>query len=398
MVLLSVFACTDRSRVLAVGLGRCPFNVGKVGEQMRGRVLGTMVVVAAVIPVLLGACQEDGQRRVRVWLGTCSVTEDCHIEENWVGGSVCVDGLCVCPDPDEAPCCPGGRWEADCEWSAFECRPRAVCLQLQMVEPGGRCTRDEECVEPIDWRCGASVCRAGRCAFEVAAGERSQSQYLGDCRENYCDFLGDVKELASPSDVPFDNNPCTADMCEGEEGLNLPLEDGVPCPGVGWGICVLGKCQECSQPLGIDFFTCPAPGEICDSDRCAPASCANKVLDGGETDLDCGGAECAPCASGRKCVNASDCTSNVCQNGVCKAPTHDDGVKNGSETGVDCGYPGGPLYSCKDGEGCRSEQACVSRVCWAGVCQKPTCFDYRQNQGEKDVDCGGPCVTCPPKT
>jgi hypothetical protein len=32
--------------------------------------------------------------------------------------------------------------------------------------------------------------------------------------------------------------------------------------------------------------------------------------------------------------------------------------------------------------------------CEDGACQPPTCDDRIQNQGEEDVDCGGPCITC----
>ncbi len=30
----------------------------------------------------------------------------------------------------------------------------------------------------------------------------------------------------------------------------------------------------------------------------------------------------------------------------------------------------------------------------SGVFVSPTCFDNRQNQGEEEVDCGGPCISC----
>ena len=36
-------------------------------------------------------------------------------------------------------------------------------------------------------------------------------------------------------------------------------------------------------------------------------------------------------------ASASDCQSGVCTGGICQAPTCNDGVRNGSETDVDCG-------------------------------------------------------------
>ncbi|MFT3773278.1 MAG: MopE-related protein [Minicystis sp.] len=41
-------------------------------------------------------------------------------------------------------------------------------------------------------------------------------------------------------------------------------------------------------------------------------TCGNNAKDGTETDVDCGGAACGKCATGKGCLVASDCTSNVC--------------------------------------------------------------------------------------
>jgi hypothetical protein len=61
------------------------------------------------------------------------------------------------------------------------------------------------------------------------------------------------------------------------------------------------------------------------------------MFNGDETDFDCGGAVCAKCSTGNKCKIPSDCISGVCNAWVCQAPTCSDCVKNGTETGVDCG-------------------------------------------------------------
>lgn len=61
------------------------------------------------------------------------------------------------------------------------------------------------------------------------------------------------------------------------------------------------ECQEI-QPK----FVAPSP-----SAPPAPLSCVNRVLDGDETDVDCGGAMCKPCASGRTCLQDSDCLGNA---------------------------------------------------------------------------------------
>ena len=61
------------------------------------------------------------------------------------------------------------------------------------------------------------------------------------------------------------------------------------------------------------------------------ALCVNGVLDEGEADVDCGGANCGPCEPGQGCEGASDCDSGVCSAGACAQPECGDGVTNGTE-------------------------------------------------------------------
>ena len=75
------------------------------------------------------------------------------------------------------------------------------------------------------------------------------------------------------------------------------------------------------------------------------ASCTDGLLNGEETDIDCGGPQCPACNDGQKCLVGSDCLSGVCDPSflVCLPPSCFDGVKNDGEEGVDCG---GPCPSC----------------------------------------------------
>jgi len=124
--------------------------------------------------------------------------------------------------------------------------------------------------------------------------------------------------------------------------------------------------------------------------QCAAASCKDGVKNAGETDIDCGGA-CPKCDTAKKCKVAADCASGVCKDtgkGLeCQAPTSTDGVKNGTETGIDCGGTGNP--KCADGQGCKDRADCTSDYCKAGVCTAILPGDGVQNGNETDVDCGG---------
>ena len=50
-----------------------------------------------------------------------------------------------------------------------------------------------------------------------------------------------------------------------------------------------------------------------------PVACSDGVKSGDETDVDCGGPQCRPCAAGKECLDPGDCASGVCTGGVCAA-------------------------------------------------------------------------------
>jgi hypothetical protein len=88
-----------------------------------------------------------------------------------------------------------------------------------------------------------------------------------------------------------------------------------------------------------------------------------------------------------------------CDDGSCiTAPPDDtcfDRVKDGAESDVDCG---GGCRSCKATEACTGPADCESGACDAGSCRAPTCFDGVRDGFETDIDCGGTCELCSPMT
>ena len=133
---------------------------------------------------------------------------------------------------------------------------------------------------------------------------------------------------------------------------------------------------SCGQILGLDDYH-------------AVMMCLDGVQDGSETDVDCGGKDAPACATGKTCIAPSDCQTGVCTGGKCAPPGPTDGVKNGSETDVDCGGgAGAPL--CGDTKACAlGPRDCASFVCTGNVCQAPTNGDGVKNGTETDIDCGG---------
>jgi hypothetical protein len=121
------------------------------------------------------------------------------------------------------------------------------------------------------------------------------------------------------------------------------------------------------------------------------AGCFDAVKNGSETGTDCGGS-CNPCPTGEACGGSADCQSQSCVAGMC-ADTCRDGVQNGSETAVDCG---GHCRRCASGRTCGDATDCGSRLCSGGTCGAcvtstcPECDDgYRCCSMEGHCGCKG---------
>ncbi|RQS71539.1 YncE family protein [Burkholderia sp. Bp8963] len=98
------------------------------------------------------------------------------------------------------------------------------------------------------------------------------------------------------------------------------------------------------------------------------SSCTDGMKNGQETGVDCGGPTCVPCNTGQMCLKGSDCQSSVCSpQGICQAPSCSDNIKNGLETDVDCG--GGVCPTCAAGKMCKAGTDCASGICGMGICQ-----------------------------
>jgi len=127
------------------------------------------------------------------------------------------------------------------------------------------------------------------------------------------------------------------------------------------------------------------------------SSCTNKIVDGEESDIDCGGS-CSRCSSGQKCSMNTDCADPLICNsdfGICSIPDYEvlcgNNRRDFGESDTDCG--GTNCDKCIDGYTCTSNSDCVSRDCSYGICV--SCYDGILNGQEADVDCGAPSCFFP---
>lgn len=142
---------------------------------------------------------------------------------------------------------------------------------------------------------------------------------------------------------------------------------------------------------------------VCKANVCQAPSFTDGVKNGDETGLDCGGtrANAPKCPTGQGCLGDSDCDKAKCDltNKKCLPPTNDDGITNLDETGIDCGGPTTSLKRCATGQGCVATSDCANVLCNAStkVCDPPTKTDGLKNGTESDVDCGGAAPTDAPR-
>jgi len=188
-------------------------------------------------------------------------------------------------------------------------------------------------------------------------------------------------------------------------------------------LCKVPVCTGgvCAIQLASAGASCNDQGGIvCDKYGDCISSCNDMVLDGNETDVDCGGPYCdaafKTCADGKHCLVGGDCFDKVCTGNVCQPASCSDGVKNGTETGVDCGgscsdaptnqaCPSGDICytatDCQSGE-CNSSDTCVQRAngeqCYNGGanCQSGFCANVTNGLGSIccNTACTGSCQYC----
>lgn len=246
-------------------------------------------------------------------------------------------------------------------------------------------------------RCGKN--EATKCAVGAACTAAADCTTL-NCVNGKCDASSCVNKAQDGTEtgvdcggtcpVKCDGEPCT----KNEECQSTTCKPDKTCAPPGTKTCGVGLPNPCENgdPCGQD--------RDCKTDYCRALACNDAPptvhqdgrRNGGETGIDCGGTA-APdklCPGGQKCVTGDDCQSN-CTNGVCDPPSATDGKKNNGETDIDCGGPNAP--KCSLTKSCVTNTDCLANACTATLCVEPTSTDGIRNGGETDVDCGGGTVT-----
>jgi hypothetical protein len=317
----------------------------------------------------------------------CAVGLECNYTQR--GNADCASGVCATPPYYGAP--------GQCV--ATTCQNRRVDVDEVGVDCSGSCTAkcaigetcrfgQGDCVTNAVCSATTRRCEPPGCGDGVLNGNESSI----DCGGPTCLKCGLSKSCNANTDCT--SNVCSGGRCVGsacENGVKDTTEADLDCGGSCPNACATGL----SCTLARDCAS-----NLCVGNRCISDACQDRVRNGAESDVDCGGATCtARCASGKRCTANGDCTSNLCNTTLqqCAAGPCDDGVLTaGSESDVDCGGTCGAMNTSKR---CAVNQRCTAGVdCASGVCNATTmrcvsdaCFDGLKNGTETDVDCGGSC-------
>jgi hypothetical protein len=207
--------------------------------------------------------------------------------------------------------------------------------------------------------------------FGVLATENfvNRSVTFDDFRANFLEGA----QLGDPSSNAFVDVPLVrADAAYRECMPGMPCAAGQAC-------CLSGN--ECEAGLSCSGALSAVFGLGSHAQTCGPSHCTNRVVDGGEQLVDCGGPDCAPCSC---------------------APTVVAGVPGYCTAGCPCGIGD---TDCATNADCLTGLICVKGAAYRygyldgyDTCQPQHCLNRTLDAGETGIDTGGECgsVACRP--
>lgn len=266
-----------------------------------------------------------------VTCGTCAVGLKC------VAGTDCTSNSCVNGVCSAASCVNGvlDGTETAIDCGGLDCSKCAV---------GGGCLTAADCA--------SATCINGTCANPLCSFDEDCAR--GKCVQGSC-------EVTSCTDLVVNGDETGVD-CGG--AVCLPCAAGLACL-LGTD-CASGSCVNtvCTDVQCVSSVEC-GENQDCVKGICSDPSCTDQAKSGAETDIDCGGGTCSPCADDKGCAIATDCVSNSCVNNICSAPSCTNGVLDGQESDLDCG---GTLCDRCTAGACRAGTDCASGVCINQIC------------------------------
>jgi hypothetical protein len=242
---------------------------------------------------------------------TAADNTDVPVDNNQCTADVCTAG---------APSNPPVAVDTACNQNggAF-CNGAGACVE---------CNQASQC-PGMDNECQARSCNANACGLTFQpAGTPVAAQTSGDCQVSQCDGAGAIVTAADNTDVPVDNNQCTADVCTAGAPSNPPVAVDTACSQNGGSFCNgTGACVECNQAS-----QCPGMDNECQARSCNASTCGFTFQPAGtpvamQTAGDCQANQCNGSGAAVSVADNTDvpvdnnqCTDDVCSMGVPSNP------------------------------------------------------------------------------
>ncbi|MBI5534687.1 MAG: TonB-dependent receptor [Deltaproteobacteria bacterium] len=263
--------------------------------------------------------------------------------------------------------------------------PNSVAGKACTESGGSYCSGSGTCVQCVvpttcpgqDEDCKIRSCVSNVCGFEnIAVGTKLPDplQTAGDCKVKQCDGVGNVADVNNDQDLPVDNKDCTNDVCTNGTPSNPPKSSGTTC-GTNLMCDSAGNCVGCLSPADCTGTNTECKTKTCTAGTCgwdfAPAGTALAQQTAGDCQVaQCDGAgntELVPNNSDVP-VDASDCTDNICTNGVPSNPPKQSGTTCSTGGGSVCNA-NGQCVQCLQANTCPgTDTDCHTRTCTAGAC------------------------------
>ena len=154
-----------------------------------------------------------------------------------------------------------------------------------------------------------------------------------------------------------------------------------------------------SNQHGVINFNCPdgCLNGACINGTCSSNTCNDTIKNGGETGIDCGGSCAQQCSNGELCVDNNDCASGFCQYGMCAQPEVCVGtdLNCGSICSQKCTVGQNCLsdFDCTPGLFCDENGQCNTELTGTALCSEGNiCAQGCPAPG--DPDCAGTITSC----
>lgn len=131
------------------------------------------------------------------------------------------------------------------------------------------------------------------------------------------------------------------------------------CPG-GTRLCEAeGECEECCSDVDCcGQHSCPPSSPTCLGNRTCSVTCTDGVRNGSESDIDCGGVVCTRCGYGKICASSDDCANALCSGGRCRECSVDSECGSDGNGGCLCRQQSGGAGVCVTAEGTSGFSGC----------------------------------------